>query len=511
MATVNAIPESKQNPSAMGGLIRYCLSKEKTFDSNCGRKLVTGINCVAENSYTEFMTTKAVYNQERGVYFYHYDQSFSPKENVTPEQVHEIGIEFAKRAWPQQEVLVTTHLDADHLHSHFVVNSVKFESGLKMHVGPNTIKTLRDLSDEICISHGLSVLKPYQKGGRSISRREYYAAMKGESWKFRLANEISRVMKIAGDRETFVKEMAKRGYQMKWTDERRNITFSCPNGKLCRDIKLHDNKFLKEMIENEFKIREQLRREFLDGRIDEKELFEFSRVRATELSREGVRTVGETEVDRDRTDEGYGKLSAETVQADIRAGNEQRYNTESDSIDESVIDRIGQDLPENATVDNGIGSANGGSFETGWETERRIYFEILLRGEGQSESTRNSYRSPEEQHTEIYVDTNRNLSGVLAGGVGTLTALASLMDNDQDDDPEEKKKKLDAKDAGSNIGFALGGAIGLAAALIAKGKKQDEDITETPTEEPDEVEEINNEPYEESEDLDEDEGFKLEM
>ena len=60
MATVNAIPESKQNPSAMGGLIRYCLSREKTFDTNCGRKLVTGINCIAENSYTEFMTTKAV-------------------------------------------------------------------------------------------------------------------------------------------------------------------------------------------------------------------------------------------------------------------------------------------------------------------------------------------------------------------------------------------------------------------------------------------------------------------
>ena len=110
MTTVNAIPESKQNPSAMGGLIRYCLSKEKTFDSNCGRKLVAGINCIAENSYTEFMTTKAVYNQERGVYFYHYDQSFSPKENVTPEQVHEIGIEFAKRAWPEQEVLQTQFL-----------------------------------------------------------------------------------------------------------------------------------------------------------------------------------------------------------------------------------------------------------------------------------------------------------------------------------------------------------------------------------------------------------------
>ena len=85
------------------------------------------------------------------------------------------------------------------------------------------------------------------------------------------------------------------------------------------------------------------------------------------------------------------------------------------------------------------------------------------------------------------------------------------MDNDQDVDPEEKKKKLDAKDAGSNVGFALGSAIGLAAAFIAKSKKQDEDITETLTEEPDEVEKINNGPYEESEDLDEDEDMIIHM
>ena len=85
------------------------------------------------------------------------------------------------------------------------------------------------------------------------------------------------------------------------------------------------------------------------------------------------------------------------------------------------------------------------------------------------------------------------------------------MDNDQDDDPEEKKKKLDAKDAGSNFGFALGSAIGLATALLSKSKRQDEDITEIPTEEPDKAEEIDNNTYEDGEDLDEDEGFSLQM
>ena len=124
MATVNVIPEAKQSPSAMRGLINYCLRKEKTFDVNSGRKLITGINCIGENAYEEFMTTKAVYHKETGMNFYHFSQSFPPEEKITPEQVHEVGIEFAKRAWPGHEVLVCTHMDETHLHSNFVVNSL---------------------------------------------------------------------------------------------------------------------------------------------------------------------------------------------------------------------------------------------------------------------------------------------------------------------------------------------------------------------------------------------------
>ena len=230
MATVNVISEAKQSPSAMRGLINYCLRKEKTFDVNSGRKLITGINCIGENAYAEFMTTKAVYHKETGMNFYHFSQSFSPEEKITPEQVHEVGIEFAKRAWPGHEVLVCTHMDEPHLHSNFVVNSVNFENGSKIHFTPNSLKVLRDISDEICISHGFSVLPPYQKGGRSISTREYRAAEKGQSWKFRLMSDIQDAMKCSGNRNQFTKEMAKRGYKMRWTDERKYITFTCPNG-----------------------------------------------------------------------------------------------------------------------------------------------------------------------------------------------------------------------------------------------------------------------------------------
>ena len=511
MATVNVIPETKQSPSAMRGLINYCLRKEKTFDVNSDRKLITGINCNGENAYAEFMTTKAVYHKETGVNFYHFSQSFSPEEKITPEQVHEVGIEFAKRAWPGHEVLVCTHMDEPHLHSNFVVNSVNFENGSKIHFTPNSLKVLRDISDEICISHGFSVLPPYQKGGRSISTREYRAAEKGQSWKFRLMSDIQDAMKRSGNRNQFTKELAKRGYQMRWTDERKYITFTCPNGKLCRDIKLHDNKFLKEMIENEFKIREQLTKELFDARINQEELFTFGRTRTTDLSgRDMFHTKG-TEVNRNTTDEGYGGISTEAVRTDFGVGNERYDSRESSRLNESTTTGASQDDKLYSGQTYGDGEGCGECFETGWEDEREFYFRVLLGDENQLRSLGGSDRYAEKASIEVPDDYDRSSNILLDAGVGTLAAVASLMDNDQDDDPEEKKKKVDAKDAGSNFGFALGGALGLAVALLAKSKQQDEDIRETPNEEADEAEEIDIDTYEEDDDLDEDEGFKLEI
>ena len=511
MAILVAICSTKQSPSAMRGLINYCLQEKKTFDINSGRKLITGVNCIPQNAYTEFMTTKAVYHQERGVNFYHFSQSFSPEEKITPEEAHEVAIEFVKKAWPGHEVLVCTHMDEPHLHSNFVVNSVNFENGSKIHFTPISLKVLRDISDEICISHGFSVLPPYQKGGRSISTREYRVAEKGQSWKFRLMSDIQDAMKCSGNREQFTREMAKRGYEMKWTDERKYITFTCPNGKQCRDIKLHDNKFLKEMIENEFKIREQLTKEIFGTGINQQELFKSGETFTTDLSGRDMFYTEGTEVNRDTTDEGYGGISAEIVRADFEVGNERYDSRESGRLDESAIEETSGYDELHTEEAHGDSAGCGECIETGWEDEREFYFRILLGDENQLRSIGGSDRYAENTSVEIPGDYDRSNNVLLDAGVGTLTAVASLMDNDQDDDPEEKKKKLDAKDAGSNFGFAVGAAAGLVSALIAKGKKQDEGIIETSTEEPGEAEEIDIDTYEENEDLDEDEGFKLEM
>ncbi|WP_316637457.1 relaxase/mobilization nuclease domain-containing protein [uncultured Ruminococcus sp.] len=244
MATVIFIKESRQNPSAMRAVINYCQQEYKTFDSRSKRQLVSGINCDGANSYHEFMATKKVYGKADGIFFYQYAQSFSPTEKLTPEQAHEISMEFAERAWPGQEILVATHCDANHLHSHFVINSVSFESGKKLRQSPSTLRQLRAFSDEICLAHGLSVLTPYENGGRRISNREYRARMRGNSWKQKLAEDIDK------------SAMSILGYRMTWTDERKYLTFHCPNGRSCRDKSLYDEKYWKKNIENELDFRE---------------------------------------------------------------------------------------------------------------------------------------------------------------------------------------------------------------------------------------------------------------
>ena len=256
MATVIFIHEGTQNRFAMRAVINYCQQEYKTYDSKSKRRLVSGINCDGENAYREFMATKKVHGKANGILFYHYSQSFAPTEKITPEQAHEIALEFAEKAWEGHEVMVATHCDRGHIHSHFVINSVGYESRMKLRQSPSTLKKLRKLSDEICLAHGLSVLQPYTGGGQGMSSGEYRAREKGESWKQKLAADIDKAMEYSGSRDEFVRAMSILGYHMTWTDTRKNITFHCPNGKKCCDDKLHDSKYLKENIERELQNRE---------------------------------------------------------------------------------------------------------------------------------------------------------------------------------------------------------------------------------------------------------------
>ena len=258
MATVNFIKYKRQSAGALSGVTQYVSQEEKIRDMD-GRQLVSGQNCTPQLADREFQATRDACRKDSPAWFYHYVQSFSTDEVITGEQAHQLAKEFAARAWPDSEVLIATHLDAEHIHSHFVVNAVCWESGKMLRQGPNTLCSLRQLSDELCLEHGFAVL-PQQKKKQTqgMGTREYRSAAKGQSWKFRLMNTIDQCMRYAETREDFISLMESEGYQVRWTDSRKNITYTTPEGMKCRDDRLHEEKYTKEVMEREFRIRAEI-------------------------------------------------------------------------------------------------------------------------------------------------------------------------------------------------------------------------------------------------------------
>lgn len=185
---------------------------------------------------------------------------FSPEEKITGEQAHRLAKEFAARAWPDNEVLITTHLDAAHFHTHFIVNSVCYGTGRMLRQGPGTLHALRQMSDELCMKYGFSVL-PREQGKKrthGMDGREYRSAAKGESWKFRLIDTIDQCMRYASDKEEFIALMQSDGYGVCWTDSRKSITYTTPQGMKCRDDRLHSERYRKEVMELELRTRTEI-------------------------------------------------------------------------------------------------------------------------------------------------------------------------------------------------------------------------------------------------------------
>ncbi len=258
MGAFVAVKNSKQTVGSMRGTLIYILDIRKTMYEN--QRLCTGVNCNLPSALTEMMLTKKAYGKADGRMFYQFVQSFPSDTALTPPEVHALGIEFAQKQFPQYEVVVTTHLNTANMHSHIFVNSVNYETGKKLHQNHDNLVEHRKANDELCLKFGESPLPNYQKGKRTqtMSNGEYRSAMKGQSWKMQLMNTIDDCMRFAKSKEDFIGLMQSEGYDIRWTDTRQNITYTTPNGMKCRDNKLHEEKYLKQRMEEEFAIRKEI-------------------------------------------------------------------------------------------------------------------------------------------------------------------------------------------------------------------------------------------------------------
>lgn len=479
MATVTYIRERKQTPSAMAGVIAYCSQELKTVDGG-GRRYLSGVNCTGDNALTEFLLTKESWRKTDGINFYQYVQSFSPEEGITYAQAHEIALEFAAKAWPGHEVLVATHCDAPHPHSHFVINSVSFENGKKLRQSPNTLKQLRKLSDELCAAHGFSVLKSEQyvpDGTQKMSAREYRAAEKGQSWKLALTIQIEDAMKAAASKEEFISLMEAEGCGVRWTPDRKNITYLCPNGMKCRDNKLHESKFTKEMMEYEFRIRAEIARG----------------IAGADAPGAARRRKRRPLFCRDRAElEGLDSAGAGSQRAAAEADSEERFaddggrDEQSDRLaDGSIQQSDNTDGDADGSVSEEAGGGSRSIYErgengalrfvrTGWERERLIFLRAAER------ALRDEALSPQ---AVLDLAPAHGLNLGLAYSLGAVAAVATAMDVGSED-PEEQRRRIEAQRAGETVGLILGAAILLTELMLHHGERlaEEENVALRPEE-----------------------------
>ena len=241
--------------------------------------LTSGKDCSDDRHQAlhEMYRTKKLWEKCGGRQYKHYIQSFSPEESkqLSAQIVNEIGLKWAKQNFPGHEVFVSTHTDRGNTHNHFVVNSVNFETGQKIHLEKIVLERFKTLSDEICVRHGLSVLsrgKNLHRGDvRTYDMKKYQCLSQDKSYLAKAALDMDKVLAQSTNPPEFIQAMKALGYNVNWKDSRKHITLTAPNGKKIRTSNLSktfsEPKFTKEGIEHEFiRTKERLQQRNLERR-----------------------------------------------------------------------------------------------------------------------------------------------------------------------------------------------------------------------------------------------------
>lgn len=141
---------------ALKDVLEYAMDEEKTER----QYFVTGINCNADKARDQFVAVKQQYNKTDGIQAYHGYISFKDTDALSPNEAHQIGIEFANRVWGERfQIVVTTHLNTKCLHCHYVINSVSLVDGKMLANKEKSWYYFRHIADEICKEHKLSVIE----------------------------------------------------------------------------------------------------------------------------------------------------------------------------------------------------------------------------------------------------------------------------------------------------------------------------------------------------------------
>ena len=260
---------TEKQAQTLSDVIDYAADPSKTdsaiHDENIEthQQFVTGINCLPATARDEMQAVKRRFGKEDGVIAYHGYQSFAPGE-ADPKTAHEIGIRLAKEFWGEKyQVVVATHLDKEnHLHNHFLVNTVSFVDGIRYHRTGKDYHDMQVASDNLCREYGLSVIENIQYG-KSKQYGEWRAEQEQRpTWRGFIKADIDEAIRMSLTERQFFRHLEEKGYEIKIG---KDISVR-PQGKE-RFVRLMRNFGEEYSIEN-------IRRRILSQYIPEKPLTE---------------------------------------------------------------------------------------------------------------------------------------------------------------------------------------------------------------------------------------------
>lgn len=221
MAIIKVVKKSGKTKVALKNVLAYVGKKAyKTFGINCDHNY--------ENVTNDFLETKEYFKKENGRQYRHYIQSFAAGE-ITESEILELSLKWAKECFKGYEVFVAVHNDKNHLHTHFIVNSVNRETGIKLHETNAELKSKKRKNDEICLEYGIdnSKLGKEKTVGEVVAydKNKYQIIKKGGDIT-RLAERVLEIALVSTSKEEFINLMAEKGYSVQWQDNHKHITFN---------------------------------------------------------------------------------------------------------------------------------------------------------------------------------------------------------------------------------------------------------------------------------------------
>ncbi|MCI7605221.1 MAG: relaxase/mobilization nuclease domain-containing protein [Spirochaetales bacterium] len=270
MAVIKSVSGGAPSISA---IIKYVTQEEKTND-----KLLSGVRCSVETVTADMLSTKHFYGKTSGRQYKHIVWSLSPDEVISAEGAHAVSLELVKKSelFKGFEVLIATHVDKDHIHSHIIVNSVSLADGHKYRHSKKQLNDLKRLSDDLCLEHGLKVIttKDHEVEttlDKPTSYDQYTYAVLSEagkghvdSWVFYIADHIQKAKESASSFDEFEEILLQEGIKVECRDNRKNIVFSIEdedgNHRKIRGktlSKYFDEDFSKEKLYGHFETKEE--------------------------------------------------------------------------------------------------------------------------------------------------------------------------------------------------------------------------------------------------------------